>query len=344
MSCLVIYEKRTVSRKAPNTIELTVHEEFLKNKNYELPSKYLTCVSRARLIGDEGFLILPDGSYVLEVAWLEFLLTKHPAYFQRMRPRLRKQQGNYYSLMLFWGRGYYHWLHDVLERLHLVIELLPEDIKYIVPTGLALYEYESLRALGIRDDQLRYFDGSEFWELENLYFSPPSALTGFDSAEANVWLRERILNKYEVKTKTGKGDRRIFISRKLADRGRRIVNEKEAEEVLNRYGFETFALEKMSLREQVILFSQAEIIVSPSGAGLTNVLFAPRGTRILEIFEPSKNNVRAIFWSLSEALGHDYWYLLGQTKAHFPEPDIFVRADKLEESLKKIMGRDPENV
>jgi hypothetical protein len=51
-------------------------------------------------------------------------------------------------------------------------------------------------------------------------------------------------------------------------------NETEVESGLKSYGFKTYLLEKMSLREQVILFAQAKIVIAPHGAGLTNLIFS----------------------------------------------------------------------
>jgi len=50
---------------------------------------------------------------------------------------------------------------------------------------------------------------------------------------------------------------------------RRIINEHEVIEALATFGFVAYALEEMSFSEQVRLFSQAEMVVAPHGAGLT---------------------------------------------------------------------------
>jgi capsular polysaccharide biosynthesis protein len=70
-------------------------------------------------------------------------------------------------------------------------------------------------------------------------------------------------------------------------------------------------MERYSLAEQVTLFSKAEIVVSPHGAGLANILFSPPGLTVVDIFEPSRFSKS--FWSMSGALKHDYWCLIGDT-------------------------------
>ncbi len=336
ITCISILKSQVIQRTPPRTSESEIHPEFLKYLSWNIPDKYLAYIPGAKLIGSDGLVILPDGSFALEVAWNKSLLQNNSAYYKRRQPKPIKHYGPYYSLMLIWCSNYYHWMHDVLQRLYLVVDLLPKDVNFVVPANLSQYQYESLRYLGIQDHQLSYFRGDEVWELELLYFSPPTILTGFDSPEASHWLRSIIFAQCGITPSGKKGNRRIFISRRLAKRGRRIVNEKEVEESLRKYGFETCLTEELSLQEQVILFSEAEIVVASHGAGLTNLLFCQSGTKVLEIFEPSI--VRQCYWSLSEALGHNYWYFLGKTMSdNVPEPDIYVEIDKLENIINKML-------
>jgi hypothetical protein len=54
-------------------------------------------------------------------------------------------------------------------------------------------------------------------------------------------------------------------------------------EKLESYGFDSYVLEDLSFYEQVDLFSSAEIVVGPHGAGFTNTIFADDLT-LLELF------------------------------------------------------------
>jgi hypothetical protein len=83
---------------------------------------------------------------------------------------------------------------------------------------------------------------------------------------------------------TGKPKRRVYISRSLASR--RPVNEDAVEAMLKDYGFAIVHTETIGIHEQATLFNQADIIISPHGAALTNMLFARPGTMIVEVFNP----------------------------------------------------------
>jgi len=341
VACTLIRSSETFQRKPPKTLETEIHPSFLNRLKYKTPTKYLACIPNTKLIGEYGLAILPDGSYALEGIWQESLLEKLPAYSSRsyrhkMRSRTQKKSGAYYSLMSLWCEGYYHWLHDVLPRLYLILEWLPEDIQFVVPANLKQYQYNSLNLMGIKEEQLVLFGGDEVWELEILYFSPPTTQTGWDAPAVNKWLQKLMFSRCNVDSLKQNRDKRIYISRCLA-KHRRIKNDREVEACLKCYGFETYLPEEMPFQDQVLLFSQAEIIVASHGAGLANLLFTPPGTLVLEIFEQTV--VRACYWSMSESLEHQYWYLIGETVDNPIEPDIWVPVEKLVQSLNQMFDR-----
>ena len=110
--------------------------------------------------------------------------------------------------------------------------------------------------------------------------------------------------------------RRIFISRGDA-KGRRIVNATEVDAVLDRFGFERHELGGLPLSAQIDLLGHATHVVGVHGAGLANILFAPRGARVLEILPPLCGT--AAYWMLAQALQQPYAALIAQDP-EVPEP------------------------
>jgi capsular polysaccharide biosynthesis protein len=95
-------------------------------------------------------------------------------------------------------------------------------------------------------------------------------------------VRERILA-----AAPGRGDppRRLYLSRR--GQGKRpLLNEAELEAALQARGFTVIAPEELTVADQLELFRSAEAVVSPTGAALANVLFAPRAAKVFEI-QPS---------------------------------------------------------
>jgi hypothetical protein len=336
-SCMVIRPASVFHRRPPRTIEPELHPKFVRPGSYDIPERYLAKISGARLVGAPGLVVLPDGSFAAESIFGDKAhLEGEPAYSRPLPSKVVAQSGNYYSLVIQYALAgnYYHWIHDSLLKLYLVREHLPDDTKFIVPPELEPFQYDSLRALNIDKEQLSYFRGDECWDIESLYFSPPTTQSGADAPEADAWLREELLEYNDARS--GSATRRLFVSRDRA-KHRRLINDKEVATFLASYGFETCLLEGMSLRDQVRLFSCAEVIVAAHGAGLTNMLFAPPGIPVIDILEPLE--VNHCYWNMSEALGHEYWYILGDSVSNEGMyPNISLPLDKLHRTLDRVWG------
>jgi capsular polysaccharide biosynthesis protein len=102
--------------------------------------------------------------------------------------------------------------------------------------------------------------------------------------------------------------KRLYLSRANAS-GRKILNEEEIVPLLSRRGFLCVTLEEMSLVDQIALFFEAEAIVAPHGAGLTNLVWCAPKTRVVEIFSPLYVNL--CYWAIASLTQADYYYLLG---------------------------------
>lgn len=79
---------------------------------------------------------------------------------------------------------------------------------------------------------------------------------------------------------------RIFVTRgRAAENNRMLQNEAEVVEALSAFGFRTVDPQTLSFDEQMTTFSRCGFMISPHGAGLTNMIFR-RGAplEIIEIF------------------------------------------------------------
>jgi capsular polysaccharide biosynthesis protein len=332
-----VFLPRTFERHPPHTIESGVDPEFLTRLEVNQRGRYLVPIDDALITGTNGVVVLPDGSYAAESIYNRTLLEEDPSYWQRRRrPRVRKP-GTYFSLVVKWAVGdpanYYHWMHDTLERLFGVMPHLPEDTIFIVPSNPSPLRLETLRLVGVNEHQLAYFSGDETWELERLYFAPPTSNSGSHRADADHWLRDKILDGFGVPVQPP--HRRIFISRRGMAR-RKVANEAEVEACLSRYGFETCMPETLSLREQVELFSQASVVVSTHGAAFLNALFSPKGLVLVDIIEARSIPWSFVYWAMCEELGHTYWYFTGDSVSRAGQFDTFVPIPKLAATLERL--------
>lgn len=85
------------------------------------------------------------------------------------------------------------------------------------------------------------------------------------------------------------GTRRLYVSRADA-RGRRVVNEPEVVELLERYGFQKVVPGTMELDDQIAAFRSASHVVGPHGAAMALTIFSPQQLEFLEFFHPKHSN------------------------------------------------------
>ena len=91
-----------------------------------------------------------------------------------------------------------------------------------------------------------------------------------------------------------------------------MCNEAELLPLLHAEGFEILHLEHLSFTEQIRAFSEAAVIMGPHGAGLTNLLFATKQARVIELLPD--DSINHCFWMMASALEQRYTYLTGEVK------------------------------
>ena len=122
---------------------------------------------------------------------------------------------------------------------------------------------------------------NETWQFKHLLVpSLSNSKDGVVTPHLAEWLRHF---KGLVNLKGVTPHRKIIVLRPGA-KTRKITNSDEL--ILALKGWETVALEKMSIREQMKTFAEATHIVAAHGAGLINLLWCKKGTRVMEIQDP----------------------------------------------------------
>jgi capsular polysaccharide biosynthesis protein len=135
---------------------------------------------------------------------------------------------------------------------------------------------------------------------------------------------------------------RIYVSRKKSRR-RKIENENEVIEILNKYNFTVIYNEDYSFFEQVAIYSQVKYLISIHGAGLTNMLFMQSPAAIFELHKKQTNTSdqhSLIFWYMADALGLKYYHQICEPTDNdddFFEADFIVDIELLKRNLKLMM-------
>jgi len=212
--------------------------------------------------------------------------------------------------------NYYHLLVEALPRL-LALERTtlvssPADVQLLCPGGLSETDRFFLGRLGLDRMPVRGVEEGPLYVVEEPVLS--SLKTQLQSGYLPPWY-VRTMQERLLPPRPSTRSRRLFISRERAWR-RRIRNHAAVTAALRDYGFESIVMEDLHPREQIEALYDAEAVVAPHGAGLTNLLFG-RALRVLELF-PSEE-IAPHYAYLAAALGHRYEYLLGPDSSLNPE-------------------------
>jgi tetratricopeptide (TPR) repeat protein len=207
------------------------------------------------------------------------------------------------------GAAYFHWMFDVMTRFDLLQRsgLIDSIDKFVVNACDSAYQKETLNTLGIPEDKI----------LEsrcNLHITADKLIVpsiSYDGSGAvSKWKCEYLKQAFLTAQQPLKTDysERIYISREKASY-RRIVNDEEVINFLEKFGFRSVKLETMSVAEQAACLAAAKVVVAPHGGGLTNLVFCTPGTKVIEIFSPIY--VPYCYWMISNLCDLEHYYLIG---------------------------------
>lgn len=228
------------------------------------------------------------------------------------------------SLVNAWSGSYYHWVAEQLPRV-LLAEVGGFDDFYLIVGELKhKWQLESLSLLGYNEARiLPEVSGLAVEEL--LVPSFPRILTECGTFSVVSSYALGLLRVRSTRGIAAGHRRRLWISRSRAV-GRHVVNEAELIESLRSLGFEFVVLEHLSFHDQVNLFSSAEVVVGPHGAGLVNVVFCRPGTKVVEVVGEFVNGS---FLTLCAAVELKYFLYFGKELRRIPRSrsDIFIDPD-----------------
>lgn len=232
-----------------------------------------------------------------------------------------------------WSSGYFHWFADVLPKIFIAKDM-NLNFEIFIPGKLREKRFvkDSIKILGI--ENVRFIEKHTAVQFEHLFLPKHMERSGeFD--ERIVSTIRRKFCDYVSASRTG--TRQIYLSRRLASR-RRVSNEDEIREFLNRNGFEVIETDYMPLAEQIRIFSECAVLVSLHGAGLTNMLFMPQSSTVVE-FRPSQGHLPDCYSNLAAAIGHKHFIVSGDLVDPSMSAnigDVYVPTERVQSALQAI--------
>ena len=208
--------------------------------------------------------------------------------------------GDYFSQAL----NYCHWVVDNLPRL-LVARRLSFDFAHVIGVFMLQAPFQAAtleRVLSPGQDYLAFAQDDGLVAFDELYFVDNASIAHFDHPllGCDAHLTSALVDDLTA-TVTPQRSRRLYVPRRHS---RSVLNPGEIEPLLAAYGFETIDTDAMSFSEQVATFAEAEAIVGPHGAALTNILFSPPTSKLVEFFPAFGGS--PTFYRLATARGQSY--------------------------------------
>lgn len=212
--------------------------------------------------------------------------------------------------------NYYHFVYDTLPYLISFLKLKKKikNLKLLMnyPNISKNKHYkfvlEFLEILDISHDDI--IIGNQNTLYSEVYFSTSythDSKSNLPPRKEIYDFYESIVDKVKDKYKIDNLPKKIYVSRRtwihndLTNIGtnyttrRKLVNEDELVDKLEKKGYKEIFTENLSIIEKVLMFSEAESVVGCIGGGLCNVLFSNENTRLFAIISPTFLDVNSRF-------------------------------------------------
>lgn len=181
-----------------------------------------------------------------------------------------------------WGGGYYHMMHEKVIMVSVARDIIVKNpgvmvlVEKIYPTMV-----EAFSLVDISVSSIREYNGALF--VEKLHV-PYLGVCGMQAGEMQRRFRQWVHDIHPPQTNkyTGKVvliDRAENGCRRCLDNTGEIINTLRPEFS----SVERVVLGRMPVHEQMRLFQEADVVIGPHGAGLTNIVFMRENTCVIEI-------------------------------------------------------------
>ena len=237
--------------------------------------------------------------------------------------------------------SYYHWMMEYLPKLRL-LELYQEEAgeepTLLIESNPRDFVCDTLKAAGYDSTQYTEWDQQET-RIEKLIvathrphifnYETPELSNYNPSVRDFSWLRDRMRSNIPDSDTNSGTPKKVYISRQEANRERKVVNQNQLNDILEKYGFETYKLETLRFRQQLEIFYETDVIMGPHGAGLLNMIFA-EDPIIIELLPESV--IKPHFYFLADMFNFNYISMVTKSKGN----NLILDTDELDELLINI--------
>ena len=265
--------------------ELFRQEEAPKISIHENRYSFHICKNMLGAVADFNwrmmFLFNEEGRVYVEnhkkyMSYFKPYLLSYPFRLKDPVPEKIYMKGEYCLMAKMYSTNYWHFTVEIADGVYLM-ETAGYTGKYIY--NETEYSRMLMSLLGVSADRLisiRDLDNHKVYVFETLYDINHKGMRSMECSET-VLPKMAARIKKNLK-KDDDSPRRLFIKR-LGQR--KLLN---GEDIAVQNGFQVIIPEEYSVMEQMNLFFNADIVISPHGANSTNFLYMQEGAVFAEIF------------------------------------------------------------
>jgi len=318
---MLVFPETTIYRSLPRNIQLGdrhIYKGSLIGK--ALPCELLTLQN---ISFNHELLLLQDGTILKDsFAWpshiesyqpwkekVKFVIKNH-----FLRKKIFVEKPVLWCLNNYATGGFYHWLSEVLPRLWVAKEHLPQCMLALPDYFLERWPFirETLQAFG--SPEILVIDSRRLYHAETIIL--PTQTGGacnyhFKPIQEVAKTLKAHFGLPSFKLDTSK----IYISRKHS-KHRKVTNEEEILPLLAKNDFKVIYFEHLDFQAQINICMNATHLIGIHGAGLTNSMFLSPKSRMLEMRTPEPLDWLNCFYTLADVFSIDYYYLLGTPTNH----------------------------
>lgn len=233
------------------------------------------------------------------------------------------------NLIWYGWDNYYHFLVDIVPTLELINNSITKNyVNVLVPDAVRhnniIQEYFALWPKSYDKLKFVYVSKNSLIRVYKCIYFAKSSRGNFNFPE---------VEKLEFQKTTCS---KIFLTRNLKGR-RALSNFSDILPILCQHKFEIVDTAELSLIEQIRIFANVEYLIGIHGAGLTNMIFAHKKLKILEIFPNTERPAHYKFIAMLR--NYKYYFLVGSRPDRKRLSHFTVDPKKLEDSIRKMEAK-----
>jgi hypothetical protein len=264
------------------------YEKILKDLNFTFKNKWFNKDL-------EEIIILSVLEALILENDFENSVIEYPNFISEKKYVCNKKNNLYKNYYINKAGGFFHFYLEVIPKL---INYKYHDINlHFVIENMSFYnEILDFYKIDYFDNDVNTFKNMSIIKMNKFYPSIEEII------KLNKLNKEFKLDELNTK--------KIYITRQN-ERARRISNEKELIIFLKTLNFEIIDPGTLSFNDQIRFFRSADIIISPHGAALSNIVWCNQNTKIIEL--NGDKDVRWHFAKVAHALKNNHIIITGKT-------------------------------